>query len=572
MAKVINKPMRMRRKIIPLVMALGNKIINSIGFTEAINASITWDKARWGISPGGLLKGLILSTFMDIRTPLTHLQARFEQIDLSYLIGEEASGHDVNSFNVGRALERVGLSDCDGIYETMALTALRLNKIPLARAHSDTTTVSFYGEYDIDVDLLDLTEAEKAEYLEIERGYNKDGRPESKQVVVGQITNELGLPIVSRTMDGATSDIEWNKSAVAYMQKLQAQGFTEGIYVADSKLMTSDLVKSMTEEGHRVNFVSRCPASFDNKLEGRMIKKAYSDGGWSELGKYGEGKNSSNYHGVSYMETVCGHPLRLLVLRSSALSEKVEKSIEKARANITPLINQLSKKKYACYADACADKERFIKDKRAALFDFTINIEQDIKEIWPRGRRNANTKPKLKETYRIAVEQVLRNEAACQQFTENESCIVLVSNVTTEKTDAELLAIYKGQQVVENSFRLLKEPQLASVIYLKNPARIKALTMVLSFALLVRAIIQYRLREGLKEYTEENPGAVIYAGWNGRALKSPTYKLFYEHSIYCYFERENLGEYSFMWPNIDTQHCVEPLLQLMNLDIVHMLE
>jgi transposase len=572
MAKVTKKKMNTRAKIIPLVMALGNKIIKEIGFVEKINESVKWDKSRSGVSPGNLLKVLLFSTFQDIRTVLTRIQPRLEEVDLGFLIGEEATENEINSFNIGRALERVGKSDCDGIYETLALTAVQQNKIPINRCHSDTTSLSFYGEYDIDKDALNLTEEEKAEVLEIERGYNKDGRHDSKQLIIGQIVNEQGIPIVNRTLNGATSDIEWNQLAIDYMKSIQQSGFTDGIYVADSKLVTSGLVGSMMEEGNRVNFVSRCPANFENKLESRMIQKAYSDNNWKELGKICEGRNASKYQGVSYVETVCGHELRLLVLQSSMLSEKVERSIEKEKESLTPLIRRLSKRKYACYADASADKELFMKDKRTSLFNIPIEIVQETKEIWPRGRHNEKTKPKTEEKYRISFAEVVRNEEACQRFRENESCIVLISNVTTGKTDAELLSIYKGQQVVENSFRLLKEPQIASVIYLKNIIRIKALTMVLSFSLLIRAIIQFRLREGLKESTNKNPDEKIYAGWNGRELKNPTYKLFYEHSIHCYFERESDDSYSFMWPNTKTQRCVESLLKLMHLDIEYMLE
>lgn len=572
MAKVTIGTLSMRKKIIPLVMALGNKLINEIGFVQTINESVEWDKSHSGISPGGLLKGLVLSTFMDIRVPLTHLESRFEQLDLQYLIGEEVAEHTVNSFSTGRALEKLGGSDCDGLYEKLALTAIQLNKIPMTRLHSDTTTISFYGEYDIDVDRVGLSESEKQDLLTIERGYNKDGRPDSKQVVVGQITNEFGLPLVSRPFDGATSDIEWNRTATEYMKRLQSTGFAKGIYVADSKLVTSDLIESMAEEENRVNFVSRCPASFSDKLESRMIRKAYTDGNWTEFGRYGGGKNASNYKGISYTETVCGKPCRLLVLQSSALLAKAEQGIEKHEEKLKPFIHGISKKKYACYADAASEKEHFIKAKEAKLFDLTATIVKDVKEIWPRGRRNEETKPRLEETYRIAVPQVHRNEAACARFKENESCIVLISNVSAETSDTELLGIYKGQQVVENSFRLLKEPQLASVVYLKNPSRIKALIMVLSFSLLIRAIIQFKLREGLKAHEEENPGVKIYAGWNGRALKAPTYKLFYEHSIYCYFEKEDSATYSFVWPNVETKACVAPLLKLMSFELEHMLE
>ena len=135
-----------------------------------------------------------------------------------------------------------------------------------------------------------------------------------------------------------------------------------------------------------------------------------------------------------------------------------------------------------------------------------------------------------------------------------------------------MLEIYKGQHVVENSFRLLKTPQLASVIFLENPTRIKAMTMLLSVALLVRAIVQYRLRDGLKKYKEENPTSEIRSGWGGRPLNNPTFKLFYEHSSRCYYQREDRNDYSFAWPNYETKEVVMPLLGLLGLDITTLLQ
>lgn len=80
------------------------------------------------------------------------------------------------------------------------------------------------------------------------------------------------------------------------------------------------------------------------------------------------------------------------------------------------------------------------------------------------------------------------------KYLQKASCIVLISNVGEEEQgDTELVRIYKGQQVVENSFRELKSPSMASVIYLKNPDRIRALSMLLSLSLLIRAVIQYRI-------------------------------------------------------------------------------
>jgi hypothetical protein len=70
--------------------------------------------------------------------------------------------------------------------------------------------------------------------------------------------------------------------------------------------------------------------------------------------------------------------------------------------------------------------------------------------------------------------------------------------------------------VVEIDFRLFKEPCVASVIYLKTPERIQSLTMLLHVALLVRAMIQYKLRKDIKEYPADKLPRV---GRGGRKIQ-----------------------------------------------------
>jgi transposase len=569
MKKVEIQSPRIRKKILPLVMALANTIIDELDFVKTINKAVEWDKSHWLLSPGALAKALVLSTFMELRVPLTHLQDRLYEIDMGYLIGEYAEAKDVNSSNVGRALERIGKTEIDSIFETLSLSAIQQNDIPVKRLHSDTTTISFYGEYDEDA--IELTETEREELLRIEKGYNKDGRPGCNQVVVGQITNEMGIPLVSRTMDGSTSDVDWNKEALNYLEELMTKGFTEGIYVADSKLVTRELIGRMQNPENPIKFVSRCPASFENKLEARMIEKAHTYENWEELGTYHEEKNASIYCGVSLIEEVCGNPMRLLVLRSSSLEKKANEALIKKKDALKPIKTELEKKEFICRADAEEEINRVNKLKELTLFDCVYDIEKITREKWPRGRRGKTTRPIVEEKYRIKLVDSPFNKEKSDKYIKEESCFVIISNVLDDMSNYDLLKTYKGQQVVENSFRQLKGPHLASVIYLKNPLRIKALTMLLSFSLLIRAIIQHRMRKGLEEFNEKNPGEVIYAGWGGRPLKNPTYKLFFEHSRPCHFVRENWDYYSFCWLHGETENRVLPLLELMGIKLENLI-
>jgi transposase len=191
MAKLEMREMPRRKKIIPLVMAIANTIIQKLDLVKNINEAVEWDRSHWNISPGSLCKMLVLGTMTDIRIPLSHIESRLEGIDTEFFLEASDKSAFVNESNVGEALERLGEADFDKIYETLALSAIHEYEIPVTRMHSDTTTISFYGEYD--VDKMDLSDEEREAVLQIEKGYNKDGRPGCNQVICGQITNEYGI-------------------------------------------------------------------------------------------------------------------------------------------------------------------------------------------------------------------------------------------------------------------------------------------------------------------------------------------------------------------------------------------
>ena len=99
--------------------------------------------------------------------------------------------------------------------------------------------------------------------------------------------------------------------------------------------------------------------------------------------------------------------------------------------------------------------------------------------------------PQIEERYHLKAEETTVKDQEVEEYLQKASCIVLISNVPEEEEgDIDLVRTYKGQQVVENSFRELKSPGMASVIYLKNPERIKALSMLLSLSLLKKLNIR----------------------------------------------------------------------------------
>ncbi len=555
---------------IPLVIALANHILTEIRFVEQINDGVFWDQTQWKVSPGHLAKAMVLATFFDMRAPLVHVGERFNGLDTEYLFGEGIRSEDINEYNLGQMLDRMSENGCNGWYRSIALTVGMIYKIIINRLHADTTTISFYGDYDLDLSLFNA--GERANMLAIAKGYNKDGRPQCKQMVVGQIVNEDGIVLVSEALDGNTSDIEWNRQAVRFARGIQEDLAQNGVFVADSKLICEDHFRNLCDPKKRVTFVSRCPANFCSKLESRMIEKAYKQGAWQELGSYHEGKSAAVYQAIGYEEVVYGYPTRLLVVRSSALASKAELQVKQQRMQVEELVRELEKKTFKCLADVEEEWQRFSHHKHTRLFSCRYETDCQSQEKWPRGRHGPDTKPiGIESTYRIKVSQIEENPEIADLFKQTESCFVVISNAGQETDDRQLLGIYKGQQVVENSFQLLKSPCLASVIYLKNENRIHALSMLLSLSLLVRSIIQYRMRQGLKTYNEQNPKKPLKAGWGNKKLEAPTFKMFFEYARNNAYIRTSSDTLSFNFLSEENQFQITTLLQLMGLTVASLI-
>ena len=123
--------------------------------------------------------------------------------------------------------------------------------------------------------------------------------------------------------------------------------------------------------------------------------------------------------------------------------------------------------------------------------------------------------------YTLKFKQLNPREEIIQQYREENSCLVLIAQVPETYGSREILEADKSQQEVENSFRLLKTPAVASVIYLENERRIMGLTLLLHVALLIRALIQYRMRKGYEAWQVEHPGQNLAIGWANQKPKKP---------------------------------------------------
>jgi transposase len=130
------------------------------------------------------------------------------------------------------------------------------------------------------------------------------------------------------------------------------------------------------------------------------------------------------------------------------------------------------------------------------------------KRYGSKGRPTSTTPIKAIEWQILA--QVRPDEASLERLKHFKACFVLGTNIEASLlSDAEVIRAYKGQARVEGSFRFLKDPLFfVSSLFVKKPARIQGLLMVMTLALLVYSVAQRRLRQQLARHNETVPNQI----------------------------------------------------------------
>lgn len=132
---------------IPLPMALANRFLEDIRFEQLLNEELDWDEEQWNVSPGTLCKAIILSTF-EISSP--NLPDSRPIYGHGYG-GPFGGGSGKRVAQCPRTCASYGppvWKRSRKFFRILALTAMTVYNIAFERLHTDTTTISFYGEYE----------------------------------------------------------------------------------------------------------------------------------------------------------------------------------------------------------------------------------------------------------------------------------------------------------------------------------------------------------------------------------------------------------------------------------------
>jgi transposase len=352
----------------------------------------------------------------------------------------------------------------DDLYETLdwlSRNQLAIEKRLFNRNHQEKPTLFLY---DITSSYFEGVKNELADY-----GYNRDQKKHKKQIVIGLITDQNGMPIAIEVFKGNTSD---STTVIEQIEKL-AEEFE---------------VKEITFVGDR-----------------GMIKKMQI--------------THINREGYQYITAITKAQIETLmskgVIQLGLFDERVTEIIDKKEPGIRYIL-----KKNPIRAKEMAQ----IREEKLQTFIKKIQESNDYLQEHPRAFCETQIKKltrvsnqlKLTPYLKIAIQtertvEMIIDQSAYEEAIRLDGCYVLKTNLSSEQLNAEdVHQRYKDLAFIEHTFRTLKTGHLeVRPIFVRKESRTRGHVLV---TMLAYMIVQYFWKHVQHlGYTLENAIASIAA-------------------------------------------------------------
>jgi transposase len=466
-------------------------VIKDLGLIEMIDARVGLDDQE-GITTGEAIAGMILNGLGFSDRPMSLTPQFFANKPVGLLFRDGVSAEHFNRFKLGRSLDKVFSYGCDTLFSEVALAVCQQERVALTFTCLDTTSFSLTGAYVPETD----TQA-----IAITHGYSKDHRPDLKQAVLElMVTQDGGVPLMSQSWDGNASDSVVFKERCEALLTQFAASETPRYLIADAKLYTEANAPNLA----RLPFITRIPETLT--VTRQVIEQAWAWGEWQPL-----------HETVQYQRVeLChyGMAQRWLVVSSQDAWQRAALTLAKAQAKelaqVQKQLFHLQAQRFPSETDAQAALETLAQrwhSHQIAQVSLTPHSQY--------ARKGRPTKQTPCKAIQWQIHASVRPDlATLTRQQQRKACFVLGTTIpVTTLTDAEVVAGYKGQSAVERGFRFLKDPVFfVSSLFVKKPARLQGLLMVMTLALLVYSVAQRRMRHQLAHQHDTLPNQIGQPG------------------------------------------------------------
>jgi transposase len=407
----------------------------------------------------------------------------------------------LNDDRIGRALDAIA-PQLDQLVGSVGARAIAAFGLEVARLHWDMTSISLYGAYE---------EPEEG-FIAPRFGHPKDRRPDLKQVQTGLgVSGDGGVPVFHRAYDGGAGEVAQVAGAMRALRQLA--GPRRFLLVGDSKLVSyANLGDLLAAE---VDFVAPASKTYvpAQVLASLDLAAATPVDYLAERDRGKPAEQRGGYRVVEDTMTIAGkrttNPLlrlrRVLVwssARAQAAATARARKLDRATDDLERLTRGLGSRHYPTPDKVQARLAVIAKQRRiSGLLDAQVGTDQ------------ATGKPTLAWRFDPAA-------LATEQAT--DGWYALLTNLDpTQANAAEVLARYKGQEVVERRYGSFKGPLAVAPMFLQSNRRIQALVTVICLALLIFCLVERQVRRAIA------PDLTLAGLYVGQPAK-PTGRLIFE--------------------------------------------
>lgn len=459
------------------------------------------------VSVGQAVQAMVLNGLGFVNRPLYLMPEFYANKPVERLIGAGIQAEALNGDSLGRALDHLYAAGVTELFAAVSAHALQVMGIDTRFAHLDTTAFSVEGAYEVE----EMPSEGEPVPLKITYGYSKDHRPDLKQAVLGLIcANASSIPVWLAALDGNRAD-KASLPAVAQAYLAQFQAEDEMPYlVADSALYSEANLQTLSA----VQWVSRVPATLSQaKHLLQTVTQAQMQAAESEGYYYHEQR-------VTYADieqrwlVVLYEPNRVREL------EGLAKAVAQEHQQASRALKKLARHDFGCAADAQAAGTQLAATWKHHRLRSQITAHTRYAQP---GRPGANSQ--AIQVWRIQGEIEPDDERLAAAREAAGKYLIATNELDADRLPtADLLTAYKDQnRSAERGFRFLKDPLFfASSFFLKKPARIMALLMIMGLSLLVYALAEHVVRSQLVERDATLPNQL------GQPTQRPTMRRLFQ--------------------------------------------
>ena len=427
---------------------------------------------------------------------------------------------DYNDDQLAKNLDRLFDADRHSFMCELSSNAIDVYTLETCQIHNDSTSITFLGKY----------ENEDPEAVKLKHGFNKDHRPDCKQIVFGlNITADGNVPLTFELFDGNRTDDtthipNWN----VLREFLVKDDFT---YIADCKLCSQKNLNHIHEHGGI--FITIVPKNrsdvkqFYEELKTTPVKWQYAY----------ETPNSRKQSETIIYKTYEGEPskngYRIIWVHSSAKKQQDKRRRENRIDRVDNQLTELSPRLNQYQLKTKEQIEKAIKKTTKGASDlFQIQLIED-KQIVRRqvgaGKPGPKTQYKEEENISCRLEWEL-NHKVIEDLATGDGIFPLITNTDIEA--AEVLKSYKNQPYLEKRMYTAKSILNVAPVFLKKPRRIEAMTFLYFIALMIVSLMERNIRKNMAEEKVEKLPILP----NGMNTKRPTW-----NNITYFFQNVHLS-------------------------------